>query len=241
MFRTMGPEELAEEFPWSPLKEVDFEIRFPSALRIMDQIAGFQDSIRLEFPRAQEMRDESGNHAWSFVNPESGQQVRVAADSFAVITKAHRSYRYLRPLLARLTSGFLKQYELEQVTRVGLRYLNQYGLGGSPTQAFAEYFVPDYSTALFSSHEIRQYVLQAHLDFEDEEMVVRSLVAAVPNREPLEFFYALDMDAFINAQTSSEAIFDRLDALHDHIYREFRRRITPAFVERLRSGPGVKT
>lgn len=233
----MEPPEEHVVYEWTPLEEVAFEVRFPSRIRILKNIEEFQEKIRGLFPIAEEGQAEGQSLSpWQFSTEDGNRRVRIYQDAFSVVSNDHQSFEDLAPLIEDLVGDFTELYEIEQVTRTGLRYINNYRVG-TDGEDFFQYFEPPFRDDLYDLERTSSFVFEGRFEDEGRNLTVRSALVEPQGETEEGLVHVLDFDSFSLEKVEPGGVMELTRELHEIIYEAFHRHITEEFANLLEEGP----
>lgn len=117
-----------KRFTKSPLAEVVVEIRYPVNLSIDCRKDEFYKIIRNEFPVVQ-LPDPISmephlSQPISFISLDGKKNLKAGATRFAFLTRTYLDYKNFEQEIIPLLSSFTNLYEISNVEKLGLRYIN---------------------------------------------------------------------------------------------------------------------
>lgn len=230
-------------YNWTPLREVSFEIRFPAKLRIEKEIHEFQEEVEDTFPVVREgTHEESGRKTWEFIDDEGTLKLRVLNDTLVLMDESHESYEELKSYVQTFVTIFTERFDIQDLRRMGLRYLNNYHFQTeNHSEEYAEFFTPVFNPDFYDGEDIMNFMFQGRFERDAHFLTVRNGVVGLPPNNPDQFVYLLDMDAYALESLEFDSLLDRLDELHDDIYSHFHEHISDAFIKILEEGPQTGT
>ncbi len=122
------------------LSAVVFRIDFSPILKINESVAEFQEMIRSDFPildktktltlRAQFQKGETSQGIaefpeWIFSNKDKTLQLNLANEHLSLQTNKYERFEVFKKATERIIGFFTSQYAPVQITRCGLRYINE--------------------------------------------------------------------------------------------------------------------
>jgi len=115
-------------YPNSPLVEVVCEIRFPWDLAVECQRDAFHRAVKKEFPCIFIPSPEPGQplatRPYRFESVDTVAGVMIAVDKFAYYEKQYQHHEKFIEEFLRLADVFSRIFELDELSRVGWRYIN---------------------------------------------------------------------------------------------------------------------
>lgn len=114
--------------PNSPLVEVVFEIRFPGEAAIEGRRYEIQDKLRQDYPNLLVPNLRHGEPAamvpYRFEREDQTAGVMVALNMFAYYCRNYLGYVHFRDECLKLLSIFIQTFNIQTLTRLGLRHIN---------------------------------------------------------------------------------------------------------------------
>ena len=227
----MSTRNFEEIFQKSPLKEVAYEIRFPVNLSIEGEIYKFHEKIKKELPNFQEGEILGTKIRIREFEKKDEIKLRVSRNSFIVLTEKYNSFKKFFPLIKKYTDTFVSTYDLNEINRIGLRYINNINLGDNPNDFLRKYFIPMYNDEIISANSIKNFMIEIRMKRNDHYLTDRSGVVLSPEKENI---YILDFDAYYEENTEKEKIYDILEVLHNEVRKEFHSYIKDEYLDLMR-------
>jgi uncharacterized protein (TIGR04255 family) len=160
--------------------------------------------------------------------------VKVWEDRFAIIFTRYETFESFKTEVIERARRFCGMFRIEQLTRVGLRYINNIVVpGDGGTFPFSRYIQPYINLARVESAQVRQFALEVLLQKDDCLLNTRSAFLVKPPSSP-DGIYVLDFDAFVEGETNLEELRGLLDRLHRHIQVEFLNHVTEEYKQQMR-------
>ncbi len=114
--------------PNSPIHEVVFEIRFPGETTIECKRHEIQRKIRNDYPNLFVPAARNGVHLalepYQFARKDNSASVMIALNRFSYSSKSYPGFKVFKKECMRVISIFNKIVRLEELNRIGLRYIN---------------------------------------------------------------------------------------------------------------------
>lgn len=227
----MSERNFDEIFPKSPLKEVAFEIRFPVNLSIEGEIYKFQEKIKKELPVFREGEILGTKLIFREFEKSNEIKLRVLRNSFIVMTEKYNSFKNFSPLIKKFTNIFISTYNIGEINRIGLRYINNIQLGEKPSDFLKQYFVQIFDDKIISVESIENFMTEICMKRNSHFITNRSGIIVSPKKETI---YVLDFDAFYQKNTPKENVYDILELLHKDIIKEFHSNINDEYLDLMR-------
>jgi uncharacterized protein (TIGR04255 family) len=231
------------------LAQVVCQVRFSPLLRLRETegVVAFQESVRSGYPRYEKqagihlivtpngvMQQENPDPVHRFRDTEGVYTALLSTSFVALETRRYRGIDEFAPRLVELAQAVNTHYGPAEMTRIGLRFVNEIRLPGiSPGDAWARALTPAMLGPL-ATEELKdavsatQQVIELHTD--SNRILVRhgylpqgTTVDLSPGEEPPrdqnQPFYLLDIDAYAeeNMPYSTETISARLTDFNDQI------------------------
>lgn len=228
---TFTKAELDEVFPKPAIREVAFEIRFPTRLRVNAELWKLQDEIVSHYPI---VTSESALLAGSsplsvsvFQNPASGRLLKVSQENFAVVFTRYSRFEDFKDEVLDKVNRFCNKFEITVLGRVGLRYVNNIITEGNPSEVL-RYVRPIADFERIPISCVDQFVTEVRLRERGHLVTLRGVLLA-PFDDGRRI-YVLDIDCYTERETGIEAISRLLDSYHetaqafflDHITEEYK-------------------
>ena len=223
------------------MKEVAFEVRFPALLRIENELHRFQDKIRDDFPAVSKalsgVLSPSGGivgspeTVWEFVNEEIQLRVKVRNNSLALISTEYKSFDVFYPKIKECTDHFLGTYEISDVSRIGLRYIDDHTFGGDYLQEYKKFFVPVFDSQRIQLEDVVSHQIAVRRRKGEHLLTSRLLLLEADDG----YHYIMDTDSFHEERKVERGrILSIVEELHKNVIEEFHDYITDEFVSYLR-------
>lgn len=228
---------LDEVFPNNPIQEVAFEIRFPHNLRVNRDICELQESLAQDYTDLSFGEESSPTETvftYHLISKRLGRTIKVSENRFAIILNKYTSFELFTQEVLKHTQQVCEIFRIKQITRAGLRYVNNIhipNIGGSfPLEKFVKPYI-DFER--LSSAQAKQFAVEMLLNKEDCLFLVRS---AFLTQTPIANagFYILDLDAFFEGKVEYSNLFQVLSNLHLQIQVEFLNHITEDYKQQMR-------
>lgn len=211
------PLDLAEPprliFERNPLQTVVVQVRFPAifALEQPAGVAGFQERIRSEYPKAEGRAQQvsvivgPGGAAlpsnqqgpWRFLTDDGKWVAAIAPDYVSLETTDYKRFEEFADRANALFQAAADELALTRRGRIGLRYINQFRHPEATTAADWRRFLQDNLLGAVGGELLRDHVIQAlqqiELQLDSGRMTVRH---GFIREDDAKSLYLLDLDAF---------------------------------------------
>jgi uncharacterized protein (TIGR04255 family) len=249
-----------EVFPNPTVKNVVFQIRFPSLFYIENKIGDFQLKIMKEFPEsailyrqqvlfadmgpetkiediAEKAIQQPGNKVWQFKSPNK-YDVNVVSNSLDINSTFHKTYNNpssgnkFRDTIEFILRNFFSVVRIPLITRIGLRYIDECPITEKRNDTFRKYYNTVFPLDRFKLEDSEE------LDF---KTVVRRgsyylrFVESLRKTES-KHILVLDYDAFAT-NIEPDNYLNVTDELHDVVISEFEKSIKEPLYQYMRSEP----
>lgn len=108
----------------APLIEAVFEIRFPAEISIKCKTDLFYNQIKASFPLLA-MHPPGAPHIYDFLNKEKNEIIRIGLDRISYHAKKYDGgFNKFQEDALKYPYSFINTYNIEKVSRTGLRYVN---------------------------------------------------------------------------------------------------------------------
>jgi uncharacterized protein (TIGR04255 family) len=239
------PKTNRQVFKYAPLSEVAFEISFLPKLKIVDEIANFQDAISKEYPGI-EMHEQlrpSGDtleskyrQVFQFQAPDKKRFVRVAATSFNLVDTSYVSFQNYSAEVMRLWSIFKKCSGTVRETRIGLRYVNKLKIPVSKSSLeIVKYVHPYFDQEKFQGWDLGIIRQEARSRRSNVGLTVRSGIAGYAEDGTVAL-YILDYDCYCEKDTITGGVRSHLNRFHTTIEKQFLDDVKEPYLAYMRTG-----
>lgn len=226
--RSFTASELEEIFPANPIREVDFEIRFTPRLRIQAEMWRFQEDLVSEYPEVGLETALLPNGATVSVTVFQSQMkarvIKVSPQSMALAFSSYENFEEFKEEIIKRSARFCEIFQVSDLTRIGLRYVNEIPLPTQQPESMVAYVRPLVDFTRISLQAVQQFALQLVAKAGDHMVQVRTAMLAGPVRT-----YILDIDAYTEAIKPSTQIGSLLDRFHDTAQRVFLDHVTDQY------------
>ena len=168
---------ITEVFPNPTVKHVIFQIRYPNLFFLESKIGDIQLTIMEKFPHSQllirrhffigeldashkteEVAKESNVDAvkkiWQFTS-DDGVTLNILQDSLDINSTTHKTYNNpsealkFRDIIKFVLDAFLRQTQLQIISRIGLRYIDECPVPNKTNEIFQQYYNTSFPISRF--------------------------------------------------------------------------------------------
>jgi uncharacterized protein (TIGR04255 family) len=254
---------IKEVFPNPTVKQVIFQIRFPNLFSMERLIGDYQVKIMAEFPKSALLVRRSvliadvGSRAqveniaedadklairriWNFKS-DKGTELNVHNDSLDISSTLHKTYanpkedNRFRDTIEYAISKFLEVTQIPELTRIGLRYIDECPVPSKETKAFKEYYNTTLPLKRFPLENAMNLVFEARVEKGDRRLRFIESFEDVGDRLRL----TLDFDGYAEDVPAREYL-TVADELHELISEEYQASIRKPVLEHMRKRKGRK-
>jgi uncharacterized protein (TIGR04255 family) len=236
-----------EVFPYSTVKEVAFEIKFPHLFSIENKIGDFQDKIIMQFPdssqvlRRQVMFADTGlegklenvpvpegfesntvKKIWVFKSKEK-IEVKVQTNSVSIVSQQHKTYnnpsseKKFRDVIDFVLSNFFKVINVPIINRIGLRYIDECPLPSKDNETLKKLYNSTFPIDRFPIKDATTIYFNINTNRKNHKLIYQE--ALVKNEQGREVLM-LDFDGF-ETEIASSDFLKVADELHEVIKEEY--------------------
>jgi uncharacterized protein (TIGR04255 family) len=181
------------------------------------KMAHFELRVGDDQPSSSDLSEKAAG--WAFISPDKRRVMQARIDAFAFSHLApYSSWDELKTDFQRAWAEYVKVAQVQTVTQVRLRYINQFNLP-LPIRDFKDYFltVPEIAPAL--PQALAGYFLQAQIPVQDLESMLVLTQTMVPPPEVGIGSIVLDLDLRRNGSPSLssnnfEGVWNLLEEFH---------------------------
>jgi len=226
-------EELDEVFSHPPIREVAFEIRFAPRLRVNAELWRLQDELVEEYPNVgtEQILFQPGGPMLNvsvFQNPAAGRVIKVSQENFVVAFTRYTRFEDFKEEVIAKAEQFCKTYDVTNVTRVGLRYVNNIVLPAADETAVLLRFVrPLIDLERVDIDSVEQFLTEVRMRYKNHLATIRGVLLA--QLEDGRRIYVLDIDCHNHVPEVAGHIPHLLDAYHDTSQRFFLDHVSDEF------------
>ena len=210
--------DLDEVFPRPPLREVAFEIRFATRLRVNAELWKIQDEIVDEYPSLSMEQVLQPNGTLSpinvFQNPNAARAIKISQENFVVAFTKYSRFEDFKEEVIKKTNQFCEKFDVFSVSRVGLRYVNNIVIPDSgKTSELLRYVRPFIDFDRVNADDVQQFVTEVRMRQSQHLVTLRGALLAP--FEGGQRVYVLDVDCHSSGPHSAKEIPKLLDIYHD--------------------------
>jgi uncharacterized protein (TIGR04255 family) len=231
--RPFTDEELSEVFPRPPLREVAFEVRFTTRLRIQAETWKLQERLLKKYPEVGKANNVQPNGSIVdvsvFHNTSDSRVIKITDQNFLIAFTRYTNFEDFRHEVITRTDEFCSVFGVDSFVRVGLRYVNEIVLPTIDPSALMTYVNPIMNFARFPANLVEQFAAELVSHYKDHYVTVRS--ALLPGQLRT---YVLDIDCHSTSQRTSDEYKLLLDDFHDSAQRIFLDHVTDEYKELMR-------
>ena len=227
------------------LKNVAFELRFPSNVRIIKEYYKFQEQITEKYPKygedlsfigiPEELQPPETLRTYSFTNNETQSSIKISIDKFIYLTKVYTKYEEFKAEILWLFSIFKEIFNIKSCSRIGLRYTNVYELSNDLDKSIEtcmRLFEPFHNTDKFQDEELFLYNIEIRRRMSEEvNLSYRSQFQK--DNTTSKYYHVLDFDCYIAETFSIGEYEDKLDEIHKIEKQEFLLVISQEFMDKM--------
>jgi uncharacterized protein (TIGR04255 family) len=226
--------ELEEVFPANPIREVDFEIRFTPRLRVQAEMWRFQESVVTEYPEvgleSAILPNGTTLSVTVFQNQAKARLIKVSPQNMALAFSAYKNFEEFKDEVLKQSDDFCKTFGVTELTRIGLRYVNEIPLPTQESSSMTKYVRPLVAFDRIPLETVQQFALQMSATAGGHMVLVRTAMIAGPIRT-----YILDIDAYTEIVRPASEISTLLDQFHDTAQRVFLDHVTDEYKRVMRA------
>jgi len=254
---------LTEVFPNPTVKQVVFQIQFPSLFYLESKVGELQLKIMDRFPEsalllrrrvvfadigpegkmqrvAEELEQDADQtrKLWQFATQDRSVELSIQSNSLSITSERHKTYRLgegerFRDTIETVTRAFLEVVAVPRITRIGLRYVDDCPVPRLETDSFLAHYNTTLPLARFDLGTAREMSLHARV-LRGRHWLSFSERLDAGSGEPR---LTLDFDGYAT-DIASEDFLAVTDELHDLIVDEFERSIKEPVYEYMRRRKG---
>jgi uncharacterized protein (TIGR04255 family) len=244
---------IKEIFPNPTVKEVVFEIRFPSLFYIENKIGDFQIKIIKEFPDSNllfrrqilfadlgpkakfELPEEAGTKIWEFKSDKK-YSLNLTSNSLYIVSEHHKTYNLeggdkFRDAIKFALDNFLEVTAIPLINRVGLRYIDVCPLPSKNNETFESYYDSVFPIGRFNIADSSEMFFRTVVKRGDYNLIYMEAL----QKEKDEYKLVLDFDGFAE-KVKSEDCLSVTDKLHEIISDEYEHTIREPVIEYMKRG-----
>jgi uncharacterized protein (TIGR04255 family) len=238
------------------VKQVVFQIRYPSLFFMENKIGELQLKIMRVFPESSlafrrqvffadvgpdvkvvnvpnEVSNDQAKKIWQFKSPKDFQ-LNVLMDSLDITSQHHKTYKLegsdkFRDIIESVLDSFLSVTSIPILNRIGLRYIDECPVPLDSNEEFLKYYNSTFPLKRFSLPTAREMDFKTVVKRED--CFIRYVESI--RREGQETKLILDFDGFAENIESAQAMAVT-DKLHDIILTEYEASIKQPVIDHMR-------
>lgn len=225
------------KFQNPPLNSISFEIRFPSYIKISEQIPDFQSDVREELPYFfSQSTPKYSKHgvveemSWIFRSDSDDIILRIKNNLITLTIDKYVEFDIVQKYINKFFPQFLNKIEkLTNFTRIGLRYINSYNFGErkSNVEKFLAYFKLSH-LVINTSDIIDSFNFFITKKMDDYHMNLKYKYGIPPNGE--EYIFLFDYDCFASGSFKKDNFNKIVIDLKQLITKNFKENITEKFI-----------
>jgi uncharacterized protein (TIGR04255 family) len=227
---------LDEVFPRPPLREVSFEIRFATRLRVNAELWKIQEEIVDTYPvvGSEQLVQPSGITAVNvFQNPISGRVIKVSQENFVVAFTRYVRFEDFKEEVINRSSQFCSKFDVHAVNRLGLRYVNNILIPSSEkTSGLLKFVRPFVDFERVPVDHVEQFVSEVRMRERGHMVTLRGALLA-----PLDDgrrVYVLDIDCHSAGEHRATEVPALLDRYHETAQMFFLDHVTDEYKDVMR-------
>jgi uncharacterized protein (TIGR04255 family) len=240
-----------------PLSEVAFEVNFPNCFAVETGIARYQQRVEALYPNSggeyivrlpaavafgKPPRQESAGltpmRSFVFQNSKGSRTVRVSVVNFTLLVT---DYLHFEDYVAALTAAFkpaIEIFQLHNVERIGLRYINQIQIPTNDAEVRYRDYVHSPISEAFSAHVPTSFLTEVLVDLDSiRKLTIRSgLLPPQPDAPTRTYLLDLDCYSLGSVPLSGESLTQLLYQYHAAIESEFMHAVTEGYWKYMAEG-----
>jgi uncharacterized protein (TIGR04255 family) len=168
-----------------------------------------------------------------FQNPSAGRIVKVSQQNFVIAFTTYTCFEDFKAEVMAKTKVFCEIFDVKNVTRVGLRYVNEISLPSDGERASMLRFVrPPIDFSRVGIESVEEFVNQIRIRHKNHMVLLRS--ALLPSQGREKHVYILDIDCHGQGPLPTADLEGILETYHDTAQRFFLDHITEEFKDVMR-------
>jgi uncharacterized protein (TIGR04255 family) len=222
--------ELDEVFPRPPIREVAFEIRFSPRLRVNAEIWRLQDRLVDEYSTVstESLIQPTGMlPVQVFQNIEAGRLIKVSQQNWVIAFTRYTRFEDFKEEALGKIGVFTEVFGIKNLTRVGLRYINDIVIPDSGSGGLLRFVRPMLDFDRVPLEAVEQFVNEFQIRQQNHSVTLRG--ALLTSRQDGRRVYVLDIDCHSGAHEDVGAISSLLDTYHSAAQRYFLDHITEEY------------
>lgn len=243
-----------DDFQNPLVKQIFFEIRFPSLFSIENKIGDFQLQIVEKFPQSTllfrrqivftdlgpEVKAEDfeqnfdkglSKKVWQFKSDLG--KIDITTDSIVIASSKINKYSGTdgyRDLLEYVLSRFFNVMSIPLIKRIGLRYINEFEIGEMSSSKFNSLIKSSLPISRFTVENSNEMSCRIVAKINENNLTVHEAILTKNNKKT----WILDLDSYMLDKESADYLAVA-DALHTVIKREFFKTIKSAIYSIMRT------
>jgi len=245
-------------FPNPTVKQVAFEIRFPTLFYIENKIGDLQLRIMEQFPTSSllfrrqllfvdkgpeakleevlsKFDEEGGRKIWQFKS-DKDYELNLASNSLAIISRYHKTYNLdgadkFRDAIKYALTNFFDVMSIPIVNRIGLRYIDECPLPSKDNETFMSYYNSVFPIHRFNIADADEIFFRTVVKRGNFHLIYMETLKKVKD----EFKLVLDFDGFA-MNVKSDEYLNVTDELHSIVSEEYERTIKEPVYEYMGRG-----
>jgi uncharacterized protein (TIGR04255 family) len=252
---------IVDEVYSNPLvKQVIFQITFPSLFYIESKIGDLQLKIMKNFPKSalllrkqiifadfgpevkpvdiqDKLDKDTGKKIWQFKS-EDNIELNITSDSLDISSTHHKTYNIgsgdkFRDIIKGVLENFISVTSIPIINRIGLRYINECPIPPKTNSGFDSYYNSSFPFGKYEMSLVDQYSFRAIIRKDQYKLSYRESLQKRDDKDIL----ILDYDAFAN-NIPTEKYLGISDNLHKIISDEFSKSIKEPVVAIMKTKKG---
>ena len=223
---------MAEKIAFSnaPLKEVIFEIRFPTDMSAACGRDEFYNEIKKDYPVVNLPKLSFEQHPFAqpsqYATKDRTRVITCGSETFSISTLKYESFEIFKKETLRLIKIFFEKYKtIDKITRIGFRYINHIPIKREDDKILLEhylnfnFYLPDF----LNKHLLEFFQTSFFVELERETSGVKVSIDSYKDRKEKEGkeFLILDFDLLSLREIDIKTIEDYLVNYHDKIEEIF--------------------
>jgi len=241
-----------------PLFEVAFELNFPNLFAVETGIAEYQRRVEKLYPNSggeyivrlpsavtfgKPSKSEGVGlkpmRSFVFHNPNNYRTIRVSVVNFTLLVTDYLHFEDYKSSLVVALMPAIEIFQLHNVERIGLRYVNQIRIPNEKAEvSYKEYVRSPIDPAALSDHIPSYFLTEISTDLDStKKLTIRSGLLPPQSDSPTRT-YLLDLDCYSigNIFLSADNVITLLDEYHGAIETEFMQAVTAKYWKYMAEG-----
>lgn len=246
----------------APLVQVAFEVNFPNSFAVETGIAAYQQRIGTLYPTSSaeyivrlpsaiafgkspqpQSAELTPMRSFVFRNATGSRIVRVSVVNFTLLVTDYLHFDEYVSSLANTFAPAIEIFQLHNVERIGLRYVNQIPIPTTDAEnRYTKYVRTPLSADAFSGHPISNFITEVVLDLDStKKLTIRG--GLLPQQlDKTDRTYLLDFDCYSLGgciPSTGDNLKGLLEQYHAAIEAEFIRAVTDKYWKYMADGTPV--